>query len=115
MKKQEFHKLVRDKIPKIIQKDGKRPVYKTLSEKQFYQELKRKLSEEVAEFFESEDVEELADIQTVLEALVASKNVSRSSFDEIVAQKKAKRGGFEQRFFLLHVEQEELSFSPGES
>lgn len=103
-----YNKLVRDRIPEIIEKTGKELSSRILEEKEYEIELKKKLGEEIAEYIEAktdeEAVEELADI---LELLHAATKIYGSSFDELekVRKKKAeKRGGFEKRIFLIEVE-----------
>ena len=66
-----YTKLVRDKIPEIITRSGVRPVTQVLDANVYQQELRRKLQEEVAEFIESENVGELADILEVVYTLAA--------------------------------------------
>ena len=44
------NKLVRDKIPEIIEKAGKTPVSHILSDKEYISELDKKLNEECAEY-----------------------------------------------------------------
>ena len=55
-------KLVRDKIPQIIQADGKSPIIRTLSEEDYLKELDKKLDEEVAEYQADKSIEEMADV-----------------------------------------------------
>ena len=54
-----YRKLVRDKIPEIIEADGKVPVTKKLDDAEFRKELNKKLLEEVREYIEDSNVEEL--------------------------------------------------------
>lgn len=42
-----YNKLVRDKIPDVIEQDGHKAKFKTLSEKSFFTALDKKLMEEV--------------------------------------------------------------------
>jgi predicted house-cleaning noncanonical NTP pyrophosphatase (MazG superfamily) len=95
------NKLVRDKIPEIIEKRGDRPVTRTLGTDAYRQELRRKLQEEVAEFCESGEVEELADILEVVVALAAVEEVSQFQLEEMRKRKRRERGGFDQRVFLI--------------
>ena len=60
--KMKHNKLVRDKIPDIITRRGDKPVTQILSADAYRRELGRKLQEEVTEFGQSGNVEELADI-----------------------------------------------------
>ena len=97
------NKLVRDKIPEIIAKRGDRPVTHTLGPDAYRQELQRKLQEEVAEFCESGQVEELADILEVVVALAAVEEVSQVQLEEMRKRKRKERGGFDQRVFLIEI------------
>ena len=46
----QYHKLVRDRIPEIIEADGKTCTWETLSEEAYLQLLDKKLNEELAEY-----------------------------------------------------------------
>lgn len=103
-----YNKLVRDLIPNVITKTGKNFSTRILPEDEYIVELKKKLTEELQEYNEAktdeEAVEELADI---LELLHAAVNIHGSSVEELEDVRKAKaekRGGFEQRIFLIEVE-----------
>lgn len=103
-----YNKLVRDCIPEIIEKAGKELSLRILEEKEYENELNKKLSEELIEFNEAknseEAIEELADI---LELLHAATKIHGSSFEELEKVRKAKaekRGGFDKRIFLIEVE-----------
>ena len=78
-----FNKLVRDRIPEIIRKNGETPIVKTLDEREFEQELNKKLLEEVNEYLADGNIEELADIEEVLRTLVALKGVYYEEFNKI--------------------------------
>ena len=56
-----YHKLVRDRIPEIIEADGKTCVTEILPDEQYLEMLDTKLNEELAEYQESKSLEELAD------------------------------------------------------
>ena len=98
-----YNKLVRDKIPEIISRQGDRPVTHVLETKLYRQELKRKLQEEVAEFSGSDRVEELVDVLEVVYALAKDKGVSQYQLEEMRQQKQKNRGGFDQRVFLEEI------------
>ena len=100
-----YNKLVRDGMPAVISADGHRAAFRTLDEATFIHELKRKLAEEVGEYLESDDPEELADIGEVLLALVEVLGVDPATTG---VQKREERGGFDKRLFLLFVERPEL-------
>lgn len=98
-------KLVRDNIPNLIKLNGKNPeFYKLDSDKRYYDELCKKLIEETNEFVESGELEELADILEVVEAILIYKKVSISEIMEIKNSKATTNGKFEKRYFISHIE-----------
>jgi predicted house-cleaning noncanonical NTP pyrophosphatase (MazG superfamily) len=104
-----YNKLVRDRIPEIIESNGGKAKVKELDSATYVQELKVKLEEEWKEYLEStsddEAMEELCDI---LEILHAFAHVHGNGFEELEAIRKKKfheRGGFEKRFYLMEAEQ----------
>lgn len=103
MKKITYNKLVRDKIPQIIEQAGKTCVCETLTDEQYIQKLNEKLLEEVQEYLESGTVEELADIGEVMYAILAFKNVSIEEFRRVRLDKLNARGGFMDKIFLKEV------------
>ena len=64
-----YHKLVRDRIPEIIEADGKICICETLSDADYIDLLDQKLNEELAEYQESKSLEELADLLEVMQAV----------------------------------------------
>lgn len=99
-----YNKLVRDNIPEIIKGNGQTPYISVLDNEQYNAELKKKLCEETQEFLDSEEIEELADIIEVVEALANVKGSSLENVLEIKEQKAAKNGKFKKRLFLEKVE-----------
>ena len=93
-------KLVRDKIPEIIRKEGRIPICYTLEEKDYKKELDRKLQEEVTEYLKDDTIEELADIIEVIEAILDYKQITLDNFRKIKQEKRNKKGGFKKRIFL---------------
>lgn len=98
-----YCKLVRDNIPEIIEKSGKRALVDTLSDEEYEIFLERKLDEEVNEYHDSKNVEELADILEVVIALAKTKGYDFSKLVDLQVQKAAKRGGFEKKILLISV------------
>lgn len=93
-----YNKLVRDKIPEILDKKGISYEKRIASETEYKTELIKKLSEECAEFAEAGDVGELADVLEVVDAL---KNLPEYSAVRAEQEKKrAERGGFDQKIIL---------------
>lgn len=96
----EYNKLVRDKIVDIIEADGRKAEYRILDNVEFRNELNKKLQEEVHEYLEDNNVEELADIVEVIYGILNSMDVSIDDFEKIRLAKKEKRGAFAKKIFL---------------
>lgn len=101
---QTYNKLIRDKIPQIIKQDGQVPSLKILTDLEFDQALQAKLREEVAEFIESNQPEELADILEVLYCLANRVGHTPESLEQLRSKKAAQKGGFEERIFLIETQ-----------
>ncbi|MEK5467995.1 nucleoside triphosphate pyrophosphohydrolase [Paenibacillus sp. FSL R7-0210] len=102
-----YNKLVRDKIPEIIQSTGKNSNCITLEYESYVSELKKKLREEVEEYYQAagdaEAVEELADILEVVHALAQIHKILPEDLEKVRAKKAEERGGFTDRTFLIEV------------
>ncbi|HIJ12091.1 TPA: nucleoside triphosphate pyrophosphohydrolase [Candidatus Woesearchaeota archaeon] len=98
-----YNKLVRDKIPMIIIDNNQTPSTRIVDDKEYFSALKTKLQEEVTEYLESHDPEELADIMEVIHALAEHKGISVEEIETIRKDKKEERGGFSKRIMLEHV------------
>lgn len=107
MKKIVYNKLIRDKIPEIIEQDGKTCVLETLPDEQYIRMLHEKLVEEAQEFLQNPSVEELADMGEVMHAILAFNNISLEEFQRVRLEKLAERGGFGKRLLLKEVIEEE--------
>ena len=94
-------KLVRDKIPEIIEAGGATPLTRILETEEYLACLEAKLDEEVQEFHESKSAEELADILEVVYALAEARNCSRAQLQELFDAKHAARGGFAKRIYWM--------------
>lgn len=101
-----YCKLVRDKIPEIIEKSGKNLIFNYLDDEAFEIALERKLAEEVKEYHESKDIEELADILEVIISLAELKGLSFKDLEEITADKFVEKGGFSKKILLIAVSEE---------
>jgi Uncharacterized conserved protein len=99
-----YNKLVRDKIPEIIENAGKIPHTRILDNDEYITELDRKLDEECAEFHKDKNVEELADIMEVVYALARAVGSSPDELESVRKDKANKRGGFEKKIFLERVD-----------
>ena len=87
-------KLVRDKIPDIIRSKGFEPMTRPAADDEFRDLLCAKLSEEVKEFLESQDPDELADVLEVLLALADNLGVGEQGLEDCRQRKAAERGRF---------------------
>lgn len=98
-------KLVRDYIPEIIRGTGRKPIFHIAQAQEYKTMLHDKLREEVAEFLDSEESSELADILEVTYALARANNVSAKQLDELRRKKTKQNGGFEKKIILDSIEQ----------
>jgi predicted house-cleaning noncanonical NTP pyrophosphatase (MazG superfamily) len=98
-----YEKLVRDKIPQIIDAAGKKCRYRTCEGEEFRASLCNKLIEEVGEFIAEPSTAELADIYEVLETFSAEFKLSSAYADQIA--KRVTKGGFEKKIILEWVEE----------
>lgn len=96
-------KLVRDRIPEIIEANGQRCRWRVLDAAAFQQQVDQKLTEELAEYLESGDVEELADLLEVLYAAAEARGCSPAQLDALRQAKAEQRGAFRQRILLEAV------------
>ena len=101
-----FNKLVRDRIPLIIESNGEKCKYRVMGDKEYQKALDAKLAEELQEYLKSGEVEELADLEEVLRAILKAKQVSYEKFEEIRKRKAVSRGGFERKIFLESTSKE---------
>ena len=99
----QYHKLVRDRIPEIIEADGKTCVCEILSDKDYVSLLDQKLNEELTEYQESKSLEELADLLEVIHAVAKARGRALEELEQVRADKAAKRGGFEKKILLKEV------------
>ena len=97
------NKLVRDKIPEIIEKAGKIPVSHILSDKEYISELDKKLNEEYAEYQVDKSIEELADMLEVMYAIAEARGWSVSKLEAVRREKAEKRGAFQKTILLVEV------------
>jgi len=102
-----YNKLVRDKIPHIISESGKQPLTRTLNEDEYLQALLQKFREELLEYQEaktqSEKHEELADLLELVKTLATVEGADLETIEAIRQYKAQKRGGFQERIFLMEV------------
>lgn len=101
-----YNKLVRDKIPEIIvEHDKATPVTRVLSNEEYLEELNKKLQEEVKEYLEDNNIEEMADILEVLHGILDAKGYTWEELEKVRINKVEKRGAFKKKIFLEKVEE----------
>ncbi len=93
-----YNKLVRNKIPAILDSKGVTYEKRVASPEEYRRELIKKLSEEVNEFTEAGDPEELADVLEVIAAL--RKLPEYREVEELRLKKLEERGGFDEKIIL---------------
>ena len=95
MKTIKYDKLVRDKIPEIIEKSGKKCVVEVMDKETYIQYLDRNQSDK--------SIEELADLLEVMQAVAVARGYSAEELDNVRKEKATNRGGFEKRLLLKEV------------
>ena len=103
MSKKQYDKLIRDRIPEIIEADGKRCTCSILSDEEYLAKLDEKLNEELAEYQDSKSMEELADLLEVIRAIALARGSSIEDVEAIRRDKAEKHGGFEKKILLTEV------------
>lgn len=98
-----YNKLVRDHIPEIIEASGAKCKTKTLSNGEYLKMVDAKLDEELAEYHNDQNIEELADILELIRAATIARGYTIDELERVRAEKAEKRGGFEKKIFLIEV------------
>ena len=101
-----YNKLVRDGIPAIIEATGASCETEILSDTDYLRLLDAKLDEELAEYHQDQNIEELADLMEVVYACAKARGYTLAELEDVRVQKAAKRGGFEKRILLKTVTEE---------
>jgi predicted house-cleaning noncanonical NTP pyrophosphatase (MazG superfamily) len=100
-----YNKLVRDRIPEIIEADGHKCKYHVADRLDEYEDLLYdKLKEEVEELILKPCAEEIADILEVIETIARFNNISIDEIKNVKIKKKSDRGGFNGRIVLESTE-----------
>lgn len=97
----EYYKLVRNKIPEIIEASGKKATIRIADDAEYPVLLRQKLLEEVNEFLENDAPEELADITEVVLSLAGTYGISLAGLLNMAEKKRAERGGFDEKVVLI--------------
>jgi len=106
MKTIKYNKLIRDRIPEIIEASGKKAIVEKVEGEELLDLLNKKLFEELKEYEESGEVEELADLVEVVQAILDYKRISIEDFNKIREKKNMSRGAFKEGLLLIEVVEE---------
>lgn len=98
-----YNKLVRGKIPEIIEKDGKTCKTEILSDDDYLKMIDAKLDEELAEYHRDQNIEELADLMEVIYAAAVARGYSIEELEAVRKKKASKRGVFGKKILLKEV------------
>ena len=98
-----YNKLVRDRIPEIIEASGKSCVTEILSDKAYLRLVDAKLDEELAEYHSDQNIEELADLLEVIYAAAMARGHTLEQLESVRAAKAEKRGAFANKILLKEV------------
>lgn len=98
-----YYKLVRDRIPEIIESKGKTCITEILSDEQYLEMIDKKLDEELAEYHADKNLEELADLIEVIYAASKARGYTLDELEATRAKKADERGAFDRKILLLEV------------
>jgi len=100
-----YNKLVRDRIPEIIESSGKTYTTEILSDEDYLRMVDAKLDEELAEYHKDQNIEELADLLEVIHAAAVARGYTLEDLERVRAEKAAKCGGFDKKILLVEVQE----------
>lgn len=98
-----YNKLVRDRIPEIIENDGKTCRIEILTDEEYIKKVDEKLDEELAEYHKDQNIEELADLMEVIYAAAIARGYSVEELEAVRKKKLQKRGAFAKKILLKEV------------
>ena len=98
-----YNKLVRDRIPEIIEASGKTCITEMLSNEEYLKMIDAKLDEELAEYRKDQNIEELADLLEVIRAAAIARGYTIEELEKVRTEKAVKRGSFEKKLLLKEV------------
>ena len=98
-----YNKLVRDLIPEVIKADGKECEIEIAKDEEKTALLEAKLMEEVNEYLQDKNLEELADVMVVLFGLAHNLGYSEEDLINMRNEKLKARGGFKKGIVLKGV------------
>ena len=106
MKRTEYNKIVRDRIPEIIERGGSRALWREAGPEETVKGLEDKLTEELSEYLADHSLEELPDLLEVMHGIIYHRGASWEELEAIRLKKREERGGFERGIRLEATETE---------
>ena len=117
LKQVHYNKLIRDRIPGVMRFKGKQFSVRVLGQKEFGQELLKKLLEEAREVAhatsKAELTSELADVMDVIEEVCRIRRISKSTIKKQQKKHLETKGGFKKQYFLEWSEDDGYKNHPG--
>ena len=104
--KKYYNKLVRDRIPEIIEATGKNHLVRHAPPQELKDYSLKKLREEVDEFVENPCAEEAADIMEIMSFICRRMGIGENAITAAATAKRIERGAFDMGFVLDWVEEE---------
>ena len=98
-----YNKLVRDRIPEIIEASSAKCKTEILSDEKYLEMIDSKLDEELAEYHKDQNIEELADLLEVIRAATIARGYTLEELETVRAKKAEQRGGFEKKILLIET------------
>jgi predicted house-cleaning noncanonical NTP pyrophosphatase (MazG superfamily) len=104
-----YNKLIRDRIPEIMESQGIKFKTSILNDDNYRIELLNKLVEEsrevlAAKIDRSELIKELGDVLEVVDYLIIAFGLDSEEIKTVKAERKESRGGFAEKLFLEYTE-----------
>ena len=98
-----YNKLVRDRIPELIELSGVGCKTKILSDEEYLKMLGSKLDEELNEYHKDQNIDELADLLEVIYAATVARGYTLDELEQVRASKAEKRGAFNKKILLIET------------
>lgn len=102
--KHEYNKLVRDKIPQIIQDSGRDCEFRILTDDEAKDALKEKLIEKAQIFSERPSEDEISDLYEVISAIIEKFDYEPMHIDYLKMQNNENKGTYSGNTFLISVD-----------
>lgn len=102
-----YNKLVRDKIPALIEEHEEEPIYRKLQGEELEHRMQMKIQEEFNELLGArgteDEIKEFADFYEILEAYRKKRGFTQAQVKEARKIKNERRGSFKEAYFLAGV------------